>query len=166
MSTLSCLQCGFQPVKGGKMEVYEARGPFLTLPLSPRGEIRPLEGMFTPSFTPGVNTLYSLEEWSGEQRISPPGDKIPPWGQSLPLGAKLNMGLWQLNQSYERIYQTFVSQIPCHNRKFAQPYWKLFLWQGPRKEDVLGQKGLRAEKGPGIMKTNYLIVHSSPLPTM
>jgi hypothetical protein len=63
------------------------------------GEIYPLGGMFTPSFTPRVNTLYCLEEWRGEQRISPPGDNFTPgglirrWGQSLPLGAKLRMGL-------------------------------------------------------------------------
>jgi hypothetical protein len=41
-----------------------------------------------------VNTLYCLEEWRDEQKISPPGDKIHPRGQSLPLGAKLRMGLW------------------------------------------------------------------------
>jgi hypothetical protein len=53
-----------------------------------------------------VNALYCLEEWRGEQRISPPGDNftlrgqssllgnnVAPGGQSLPLGAKLRMGL-------------------------------------------------------------------------
>jgi hypothetical protein len=46
-----------------------------------------------------VNTLYRLEEWRDEQRISPPGDnftprgQLRPWGQSLPLVAKLRMGL-------------------------------------------------------------------------
>jgi hypothetical protein len=35
-----------------------------------------------------VNTLYCLEEWRGEQRISPPGDKIHPWGTTSPLGSK------------------------------------------------------------------------------
>jgi hypothetical protein len=49
-----------------------------TLPLgvnlAPRGEIWPLRGMFTPSFTPGVTNLYCLEEWRGKQRISPPAD--------------------------------------------------------------------------------------------
>jgi hypothetical protein len=53
-----------------------------------------------------VNTLYCFEEWRGEQRISPPrdnftsrgqnsllGDNFAPGGQSLPLGAKLRMGL-------------------------------------------------------------------------
>jgi hypothetical protein len=34
-----------------------------------------------------------LEEWRGEQRISPPGDKIHPWGLCLPLGVKLRRGL-------------------------------------------------------------------------
>jgi hypothetical protein len=56
---------------------------------------------------PGVNTLNCLEEWRGKQRISPPGDNITPpqgtkftpvgqlcpWGSSLPLVAKLRMGL-------------------------------------------------------------------------
>jgi hypothetical protein len=42
-----------------------------------------------------VNTLYCLEEWRGEQRISPPGDnfnprgKIHPWGTTSPLGVKV-----------------------------------------------------------------------------
>jgi hypothetical protein len=44
--------------------------------------------MYTPSFTPGVNTLYCSEEWRGEQRISPPGDKIHPWGTTSPPGSK------------------------------------------------------------------------------
>jgi hypothetical protein len=59
----------------------------------PQGCISPLGA------PPGVNTIYCLKEWRGEQRISPPGDKftpgwqIHPWGQSLPLGVKLRMGL-------------------------------------------------------------------------
>jgi hypothetical protein len=35
-----------------------------------------------------VNSLYCLEEWRGEQRISPPGNKIHPWGTTSPLGSK------------------------------------------------------------------------------
>jgi hypothetical protein len=75
------------------------RGPFLTSPLATRGEICPLGGMFNPSFTLGVNTLYCLEEWRDEQRISPPGDKIHPRGPTSPLGAKLWMGLCVLVSS-------------------------------------------------------------------
>jgi hypothetical protein len=59
--------------------------------------------MFTHLFTP-------LVEWRGEQRISPTGDRgqnspladnftsrgyLHSCGQSLPLGAKLKMGLWE-----------------------------------------------------------------------
>jgi hypothetical protein len=65
-----------------------ARGEFLTSPLAPRDEICPLGEMFTPLCSPpGVNTLYCLEEWRGEQRISPPGENftLHPWGQSFPL---------------------------------------------------------------------------------
>jgi hypothetical protein len=29
-----------------------------------------------------MNTLYFLEEWRGEQRISPPGDNFTPRGQN------------------------------------------------------------------------------------
>jgi hypothetical protein len=54
------------------------RGPFLTSPLAPRGEICPLGVKFPGSFPPGVNDLYCLEEWSGKQRISPPGDNFTP----------------------------------------------------------------------------------------
>jgi hypothetical protein len=40
-------------VVGMQVLVYcKYRGPFLTSPLAPRGEICPLGGMFTPSFTP------------------------------------------------------------------------------------------------------------------
>jgi hypothetical protein len=42
-----------------------ALGPFLTSPLSPRGEICSIGGMFTPSFSP-----------RGEHRISPPGNNF------------------------------------------------------------------------------------------
>jgi hypothetical protein len=56
--------------------------------LSPRGNVQYL------CSPPGVNTLYGLEEWRGEQRISPLGDNFTPRGQSSPLGAKLRMGLW------------------------------------------------------------------------
>jgi hypothetical protein len=51
---------------------HAPRGPFLTSAPASGGDICPLGGMVTPSFTPGVNTLYCLEEWRGEQRISPP----------------------------------------------------------------------------------------------
>jgi hypothetical protein len=53
-------------------------GPFLTSPLAPgdnfapRGELCP-QGWSSPLRSPaGVNTLYCLEEWRGEQRISSP----------------------------------------------------------------------------------------------
>jgi hypothetical protein len=71
--------------------------------LAPRGDICPLGEMFTPSFT---LSGYYLKEWRDELRISPPGDNytprgqnsllvdnFAPGGQSLPLGAKLRMGL-------------------------------------------------------------------------
>jgi hypothetical protein len=41
----------------------------LGMNLSPRGEICPLGLKFPTSFPPGVNTIYCLEEWRGEQRI-------------------------------------------------------------------------------------------------
>jgi hypothetical protein len=74
--------------------VRVTRGPFVTSPLAPRGEIRPLGGMFTPSFTPrGEHSLLCVEEWRGEQRISPPGDNFTPWGQNSPLGDKFAPGV-------------------------------------------------------------------------
>jgi hypothetical protein len=48
-------------------------GRFLTSPLAPRGEICPLGGMFTPSFTPGVNRKFLPQGIT-----SPPGNKIHP----------------------------------------------------------------------------------------
>jgi hypothetical protein len=63
------------------------RGDFtLGVKLAPRGEICYLGGMFIPSFTP---TLYCLEEWRGEQRISLPGDNFTPREQKSPLGVKV-----------------------------------------------------------------------------
>jgi hypothetical protein len=41
--------------------------------------------MFTPPFTPR-GEHYCLEELRGEQRISPPGDNVIPWGKNSPLG--------------------------------------------------------------------------------
>jgi hypothetical protein len=78
----------------------------------PRGEFCPQGWTLCPKECPslrsplGVNTLYCLEEYRGEQRISPLGDNFTPrrqssllvdtfapGGQSLPLGAKLRMSL-------------------------------------------------------------------------
>jgi hypothetical protein len=44
-----------------------------TSPLAPRGELCPLEGIFTPTFTPKGEHYY-LEEGRGEQIISPTWD--------------------------------------------------------------------------------------------
>jgi hypothetical protein len=47
--------------------------------LAPRGELCLLpSGMFAPSFTPGVNTLYSLEERRGDRGFSSLGDNFIP----------------------------------------------------------------------------------------
>jgi hypothetical protein len=40
-----------------------------------------------------VITHYVLEEWRGEQRISPPGDNFTPRGQNSPLGATSPLGV-------------------------------------------------------------------------
>jgi hypothetical protein len=47
--------------------------------MCPLGECSPLHS------PPGVTAFYCLEEWRVKQRISPPGDRIHPRGQSLPL---------------------------------------------------------------------------------
>jgi hypothetical protein len=57
------------------------RGPFLTSPLVPRGEICPQGGMLTPSFTTRGELSTFLEEWRVEQRISPLGSKFAPRGE-------------------------------------------------------------------------------------
>jgi hypothetical protein len=64
----------------------QERTPPLGVNFAPRGEILPQGGMFSPLFTPGVNTLYVLEEWRGKQWISPPGGNFTPRGQNSPLG--------------------------------------------------------------------------------
>jgi hypothetical protein len=39
-----------------------------------------------------VNTLYCLEEWRGEQRISSPGDNFTPRGKKSPLVTNSPLG--------------------------------------------------------------------------
>jgi hypothetical protein len=74
---------------------FVSRGPFLTSPLAPRGEICPVRVKFTPPFTPRGEHAYCLAEWRGKQRISPPGDnftprgQIHPWGTTSPRGVKV-----------------------------------------------------------------------------
>jgi hypothetical protein len=53
---------------------------------SPRGNVHPFV------HSPGVNTLYFLEEW-GKQRISPPGYNYTPRRQNSPLGDNLVPGV-------------------------------------------------------------------------
>jgi hypothetical protein len=72
-----------------------AWGPFLTSPLAPRGEICPLGGMFTPSFTPrGEHSLLvrrmegRTENFIPQGITTPPGDTVHPWGTSSSLGSK------------------------------------------------------------------------------
>jgi hypothetical protein len=55
----------------------------------PRGEVCPLGGMFTPSFTPRVEHSLLFRRIEGKQRISPPGDNFTPRGQNSPLGVKV-----------------------------------------------------------------------------
>jgi hypothetical protein len=47
---------------------------------APRGQLWSLGGMFTPSFTPRVNTLYCLEDWT---------EGLQPWEITSPLGDKV-----------------------------------------------------------------------------
>jgi hypothetical protein len=42
---------------------------------------------------PGVNTLYCLEEWRGEQRISPLRDNFTPSGKNSHLGDNFSPGV-------------------------------------------------------------------------
>jgi hypothetical protein len=39
--------------------------------------------MFTSLFTPGVNTIYGLKGWRGEQRIFNPKGEIKNWAIAL-----------------------------------------------------------------------------------
>jgi hypothetical protein len=69
-----------------------------------------------------VNTLYCLEEWRGEQRISPPGDNFTPrgqnhpWGTTSPLGVKvfprvkLRMGLCRTVKQNESLFRHLVRE--------------------------------------------------------
>jgi hypothetical protein len=59
----------------------------------PQGITSPLGVKFTPSFTPRGEHSLLFRRMEGEQRISPPGDNFT-WGQSLPLGDQLRMGLF------------------------------------------------------------------------
>jgi hypothetical protein len=88
-------------------------GPFLTSPLAPRGKLHSRvefvpqgwtlspRGNVPPFVHPKGWTLSTAWKNGGaniqilpQGITSPLGDKIHPWGQSLPLGAKLRMGIW------------------------------------------------------------------------
>jgi hypothetical protein len=82
------------------------RGPFLTSPLAPRGEICPLGGMFTPSFTPrdecsllfrrmeGTTENFTPRKYLHPQEISsPPGNIFTPRGQNSSLGDNFAPGV-------------------------------------------------------------------------
>jgi hypothetical protein len=100
-----------------------AWGPFLTSPLAHRGEICPIGEMSTPSFTSrGEHSLVfrRMEGWT--ENFTPRG-QLHPWGQSLPLGAKLRMGLWTTNQSFGSWWSQ-MSELnfcqPCAELTFAE----------------------------------------------
>jgi hypothetical protein len=89
----------------------------------PSGELCPLGGMFTPSFTPrGEHSLF-FKELRGKQIISPrgnnftPGGQLHPWGTTSPLGVKvcpyigekLRMGLRTLCTYFIWLYKPILA---------------------------------------------------------
>jgi hypothetical protein len=64
------------------------RGPFLTSPLAPRGEICPLGGMFTPLFTPRGEHSLLFRRMEGQTENFTPGDNFTPGGQLRSWGSK------------------------------------------------------------------------------
>jgi hypothetical protein len=87
-------------VPSTKNHSIDPGGPFLTSPLAPGvnlapgGEFCRKGGMFTPLFPPGVNTLLFRRMEGLTENFTPGdnfttmyvGDKIHPWGTTLPLG--------------------------------------------------------------------------------
>jgi hypothetical protein len=63
----------------------DQKGPLLTSPLAPRGEMCSLGGMFTPSFTPRGEHSLQLRRMEGRTGNSTPGEQLAPGGQRLPL---------------------------------------------------------------------------------
>jgi hypothetical protein len=67
--------------------------------LAPTGEICFLGEIFTPSLTPRGEQSLLFRRMEGQTEFHPqgtkftPGGQIRPWGQSLPLGAKLRADL-------------------------------------------------------------------------
>jgi hypothetical protein len=64
------------------------RGPFLTSPLSPRGEICPLGGMFTTWFTPRGEHSLLFRQMKGRTENFTPRGQLCPLGKTSPLGWK------------------------------------------------------------------------------
>jgi hypothetical protein len=66
--------------------------------LSSRGEICPLGGMFTPSFTPRGEHSLLFRRMGGQTENFTPGDNFTPrgqnspWGTNSPLGSKFAPG--------------------------------------------------------------------------
>jgi hypothetical protein len=71
----------------------------------PRGEIRPLGEMFAPSFTPRGKHSLLFRRMEGRTENFTPRGQLHPWGQSLPLGAKLRI--------------SFLSFIFCRFKAFV-----------------------------------------------
>jgi hypothetical protein len=87
-----CLPCGIISAceaMGREIESRQSicRWPSLTSPLAPRGEICPLGGRFTPSFTPsGEHSLLF-------RRVEGRTENFTPKGQNSPLGDNFAHGV-------------------------------------------------------------------------
>jgi hypothetical protein len=138
--------------KEAKTRLRVTRGSFLTSPQGVNlGSNLSLGGMFTPLFTPEVNTLCCLEEWRGEQIISShPEDNIHPWGQSLPKGPKFRMDHRMCQRtSIVRMYKNWLFYIQI------KVLWKYEL--GYNLESFLEDIGLQLVSLPGMLLRNLYV---------
>jgi hypothetical protein len=95
-----------------KMPNIAPRGPFLTSPLAPRGEICPIGGMFTHLFTPeGEQSLLFRRMEGRTDNFTPRGHNSPLWAKFSPRGEVKNGPL--------RITSALGDKIHPRGSKFA-----------------------------------------------
>jgi hypothetical protein len=103
----------------------ECTSPLMNL--TPRGEICPLGGMFTPSFTPrGEHTILFIRMEVRTENFTPRGQNSP-LGTASPPGskfAKLRMGLWPTQNTQKYICLTHFS-ISWFRKWLQNEKWRL-----------------------------------------
>jgi hypothetical protein len=122
------------------------KGAILTLPLAPRGEICPLVGMFTPSFTPRGEHSLLFRRMEGRTGNFTPGDNLPTRGQNSPLGSKFVPRVKVKNRPLMSLWK---NRTKCSPTRFCPIYIMQNLNRGKRSPKMWAPSTI---KKPGQSK--------------